>query len=83
MTVIRARALQVPIAVAGTVALGGLLVTTVWRDIETPVRAWYYRSTPVWLAVMAIATLIYVRERRALVRAGVDVDARFAALPPE
>ena len=83
VTVLRSRALQLPIAVAGIVTLGGLLVTTVWRDIETPVRAWYYRSTPVWLASMAIATLIYLRERRALVRAGVDLNARFRALPPE
>ena len=83
VTILRSRLVQVPVALAGIAALGGLLATTVWRDLETPVRAWYYRSTPVWFAVMAIATVIYVRERRQLRRAGVDLAARFAALPPE
>lgn len=83
VTIFKSRILQVPIALAGVLALGGLLAVTVWRDVEAPVRAWYYRSTPVWIAVTLVASLIYWRERSALRRAGVNLAERFAALPPE
>jgi hypothetical protein len=32
---------------------------------------------------MAVGSLIYFRERSALRRAGVDVDAQYRELPPE
>jgi hypothetical protein len=47
------------------------------------VAAWYFRSTPVWLVVMALGSVIYWREVRALRASGVDLDAHFRALPPE
>ncbi len=83
VTVIPVRAVQAPLAALGVLVLAGFLAVHTWRDLAMPVRAWYFRSTPVWLVVMAIGSLIYVREIRALRRSGVDVEARFAALPPE
>ena len=83
VTVVPQRALQVPLALAGNVVLGGFLVVHTIRDLTLPVAAWYFRSTPVWLGVMAMATVIYLREMGALRRSGVDVSARFATLPPE
>jgi len=83
VTVVPQRALQVPLALAGIVVLGGFLVVHTIRDLTLPVAAWYFRSTPVWLAVMAMATVIYLREMAELRRSGVDVSARFATLPPE
>jgi hypothetical protein len=53
-----------------------------WRDLTGP-AAWYFKSTPVWAIVMALATLVYLQEMRRLRAQGVDVAARFAALPPE
>jgi basic amino acid/polyamine antiporter, APA family len=83
VTVLPARAAQAPLAVLGVVVLAGFLAVHTWRDLAAPVRAWYFRSTPLWAAVMAIGTAIYVREVRRLRARGVDVDARFRALPPE
>jgi hypothetical protein len=37
----------------------------------------------VWALVMVIGTMIYLRERAALIRRGVDIRARFRELPPE
>jgi hypothetical protein len=37
----------------------------------------------VWLGVMALGSAVYWREIRGLRRRGVDVQALFAALPPE
>lgn len=81
--VIPSRRVQVPLALLGVVLLGAYLVVHVWKDLTTPVDAWYFHSTPIWVAVMALATVVYLREHRQLRARGVDVDAIFAKLPPE
>ena len=83
VTVLRSRSLQAPLAALGILLLGALLTVSVWKDVAAPARAWYYRSTPVWLGVMVIASIIYWRERRALTANGVDAAARFRELPPD
>ncbi len=80
--VISSRRLQLVISVLGIVLLGLFLAVHIWKDLTSP-AAWYFSSTYLWLAVMAIGSLIYVREMRILRARGVDVDALFATLPPE
>jgi ABC-type nickel/cobalt efflux system permease component RcnA len=72
----------VPLALVAIVVLAGFLAVHTWRDVTAHAAAWYFRSTPVWLLVMAAGSLIYFRETRKLRRQGVDLEARFAALPP-
>jgi amino acid transporter len=74
---------QVPIAVAGVVLLGVFLIVHVVKDLRAPVDAWYFRSTWLWIVVMALASVVFLREWRVLKASGVDVEARFAELPPE
>lgn len=81
--VLPSRPLQIALAGFGAIMLTGFLVVHLWKDFSAPVKAWYFHSTPVWLAVMAVATLIYLREVRKLRRSGVDVEAIFKTLPPE
>ena len=81
--VLPSRRMQIPLAVLGIVVLAGFLAVHTWKDLTAPVSAWYFRSTPLWFVVMAIGTLIYLREIRSLRRSGVDVKARFSTLPPE
>jgi amino acid transporter len=81
--VVRSRPLQVSLAVAGVVFLGGFLVIHVWKDLTSTVTEWYFHSTVVWVLVMLIASAIFLREMHALRRRGVDVDAIFSDLPPE
>jgi amino acid transporter len=83
VTVLPSRSVQVPLAALGVVLLGAFLAVHTWRDLTGPAAAWYFRSTPLWAIVMALGSIVYWRERRALRASGVDVDARFAALPPE
>ena len=63
--------------------LTALLVIHIWKDLSTGLAAWYFHSTALWLAVMFVATLIYLRERSMLQKQGVDVRAVFNELPPE
>jgi basic amino acid/polyamine antiporter, APA family len=81
--VVRSRRGQVVLSVAGITLLGGLLAVHTLKDLTTPGLAWYFRSTPVWLLMMVLGSVVYVREVRALRRRGVNVDAIFATLPPE
>jgi basic amino acid/polyamine antiporter, APA family len=83
VTVVRSRRAQVPLAAVGVVVLAGFLVVHTVKDLTTPAAAWYFRSTPVWFVVMAIGSLIYWREARALRRRGIDLHARVAVLPPD
>ncbi len=81
--VVRSRKFQVLLAFLGVTVLGGFLAIHIWKDLTTPLRAWYFHSTPIWLFVMAGASAIYAREVRRLRRKGVDVKAIFSKLPPE
>jgi len=81
--VVTSRKVQVIISLLGVLVLGGFLVIHIWKDLTTPLRAWYFHSTPIWLVVMAVASCIYAREVRCLRRRGVDVKALFSKLPPE
>jgi amino acid transporter len=70
-------------AALGVVVLAGFLAVHTWKDLTGPAEAWYFRSTPVWAVVMAIGSLVYWLEVGGLRREGIDLRARFAALPPE
>jgi hypothetical protein len=83
VTVLPSRRLQVPLAALGVVVLTGFLAIHTWKDLNAPVSAWYLRSTPIWLIVLAIASLLYMREMRSLRRSGVNIRERFSTLPPE
>lgn len=81
--VLRRPALRSLLAALGLVLLAGLLVVHTWKDLTSAKAAWYFYSTPVWLIVMGVGSVIYFRERGALARSGVDLDERFSTLPPE
>ena len=81
--VVTSRKAQLILACLGVVMLGGFLVIHIWKDLTTTVRAWYFHSTPIYLIVMGVASAVYARELRCLLRRGVDVRAIFAKLPPE
>lgn len=81
--VFRQQRIRLPLAAVGAVALSGFLAIHIWKDLTADVAAWYFRSTPVWLLVMALASVVFVREIGALRRSGADVDAIFSDLPPE
>jgi len=83
ITVLTSRKLQVPLALFGTLILGGFLIVHIWKDLSTAVDAWYFHSTPVWILVMAVASGIYFREFRKLRQSGADVNTIFSKLPPE
>ena len=71
------------VATFGVAVLAGFLAVHTWKDLTGPAAAWYLRSTPVWAVVMVLGSFVYWFEIGTLRRNGVDLRARFAALPPE
>ncbi len=81
VTVLPNRSVQVPLALIGAVTIGGFLIVHVLKDVSST-APWYLRSTPVWVIVMLLASVIYLRETRKL-KTRADIRAIFAELPPE
>ena len=81
--VIKSRSLQLIVVFFGSLMLIVFLVVHVVKDINAEVEAWYFHSTPIWLLVMATASLIYFRERSRLKKKGVNLNDLFSKLPPE
>ena len=81
--VLTTRPRQVFLAGAGVAMLTLFLVVHVVKDLTAETAAWYFHSTPVWLIVMAIGTVIYFWELRKLRQQGVDTNTLFKDLPPE
>jgi APA family basic amino acid/polyamine antiporter len=81
--VVTSRKTQLLIAWAGTFFLSGFLIIHIWKDAVAQADKWYFHSTPVWLIVMALATLIFVVKFNRLRKSRVDVNTLFSRLPPE
>jgi basic amino acid/polyamine antiporter, APA family len=47
------------IGILGSIVLLFFLVIHTWKDITTEVGVWYFHSTPIWLIVMAFASIIF------------------------
>lgn len=77
------REIQLPLALLGALTLGGLLAVQTWKDLSTPVAAWYFHSTYVWLIVMALGSAIFAREWLRMRGRGLDPEVIFTTLPPE
>ena len=83
INVVTSRKTQLMIAWTGTIFLSGFLIIHIWKDFSAQADQWYYHSTPVWLIVMALATLIFFVKFNGLRKSGVDTHILFSRLPPE
>jgi APA family basic amino acid/polyamine antiporter len=83
VSVLSKRKVQAATAILGTILLCGFLVVHIWKDLSSSVNAWYFHSTPLWLAVMILASVVYYSELRKLRRDGIDVKKMFSKLPEE
>ena len=67
---------------AGICSLVIFLTVHTWKDLSSPVGAWYLRSTPIWLIVLTAGSALYYRFYIKLKASGVDVKEYFSKLPP-
>ncbi len=81
--VFKNRSLQVFIGILGTLLLLGFLGIHTYKDLTTPTTAWYFHSTPVWLLVMALASLLFALKWRQMSVKAIDLTKQFEKLPKE
>ena len=81
--VFKSRSVQQVLAILGTIALTGFLIIHIAKDVTADVAAWYFHSTPVWILVMIVASIIFFTQWSSLKKSGVDTKKLFSELPPE
>ena len=81
IAILRNRRLQKLLGWSGASLLSGFLIVHVWKDVTSPAQAWYFHSTPVWLIVMALGSVLFFVKLRSLKRSGVDTKELFSNLP--
>ena len=81
ITVGKSRIVQLIISIFGTIILITFLVIHIVKDLNAEVDAWYFHSTPVWIIVMLLATLIYLFRTRLMAKKGVNWKDQFNKLP--
>ncbi|MEM6803580.1 MAG: APC family permease [Bacteroidota bacterium] len=75
--------LQKGIAMAGILLLALFLFVHIRKDLNAELDAWYFHSSPVWLIVMSIASLIYVSQIQRMKKSGENIREKFLNLPEE
>lgn len=82
ITVIKKRRTQLLIGTIGAFLLIGFLGIHTYKDLTSNASAWYFHSTPIWLIVMSIGSLIFLCKWRQFKALGRDKD-QFKNLPSE
>jgi amino acid transporter len=83
ISVLKNRNLQVLIGWLGIIILIGFLSIHIYKDITAPAKAWYFHSTPIWLLVMIMASIVFVYKWRKLRKSNINLTERFLNLPEE
>lgn len=83
ISVIKNRKLQLFIGWMGTLSLLGFLMIHTYKDLTADAEAWYFHSTPVWLIVMALASLVFYYKWDQFRNKGETALNKFKVLPEE
>jgi hypothetical protein len=82
VSVLPGRGAQLAVGTAGALSLAGFLALHTWRDLAAPAASWWMRTTPVWLLVMGLGTLVYaLGARRRAARGGSAAAPRLGDVP--
>ena len=83
IAVLKNRKLQLAIGWLGVITLLGFLSIHLYKDLTAQTEAWYFHSTPIWLIVMALASLIFAYKWRKLKKSTTNLSKQFLELPEE
>jgi amino acid transporter len=83
ITVVRQKYLQKAIGVLGIIFLTLFLGVHTYKDLTANVTHWYFHSTPVWLLVMSLASLLFLYKWRVMKKNGLNPKTIFNNLPEE
>ncbi|WP_396636871.1 APC family permease [Maribacter sp. R77961] len=83
ISMFKSRRLQLIIGWAGVVSLILFLAVHTYKDLSANVAEWYFHSTPIWLIVMGLASILFLFKWKQLKNGGSDPHTIFKVLPEE
>jgi hypothetical protein len=83
IVVIKNRNLQLVIAWLGIISLTAFLSIHLYKDFTAETDAWYFHSTPIWMIVMLLASLVFLYKWRKLSKSNMNLSEIFLKLPEE
>jgi APA family basic amino acid/polyamine antiporter len=83
ISVFKSRKLQRVVASSGALLLSGFLAIHLVKDLTMETTAWYFHSTPVWILVMLVASVVFYYNWNRLKKLGVNTKTLFSTLPSE
>lgn len=83
ISVIKNRRIQLLIGWFGILTLTGFLCIHIYKDLSAEVAAWYFHSTPIWLLVMTLASILFGYQWKKLRKLHPNNTERFLILPEE
>lgn len=83
ISIIRNRSLQQFIGWVGSFLLIGFLTMHTYKDLTSNVSHWYFRSTPIWLIVMTLASILFLYRWKTQNDSGNNMSEKFKHLPEE
>ena len=83
ISVLKNRTLQLGIGWLGIVSLTAFLCIHTYKDLTAEASAWYFHSTPIWLIVMGLASLIFGFNWIRLKKKNHQLREQFLELPKE
>ena len=83
ISVLKSRKIQLLIGWAGIISLTGFLGIHTYKDLTATTSAWYFHSTPIWLIVMGLASIIFAYKWKQLKNKEPNLRQRFLELPKE
>ncbi|MEQ9169080.1 MAG: amino acid transporter, partial [Fulvivirga sp.] len=83
ISIIKERPFQLWIGWSGTIFLVAFLIIHTYKDLTANASAWYFHSTPIWLIVMTLASLLFYSRWLGFKKANIDTKEKFKLLPEE
>ncbi len=83
ISVLKNRTLQLWIAWSGIITLSAFLGIHTYKDLTSETTAWYFHSTPIWLIVMGLASLLFTYYWKKLKKQHNNTNELFLELPEE
>lgn len=83
ISIIKNRSIQKFIGTVGSFLLVGFLIMHTYKDLTSDVSHWYFRSTPIWLIVMSLASILFLYRWKTHRESGVVMAEKFKHLPDE
>ncbi|SIN67130.1 APC family permease [Algoriphagus halophilus] len=83
ISVVKNRKTQLLIGWSGILTLSAFLIIHTYKDLTSETTSWYFHSTPIWLIVMGLASIIFAYKWKQLKKYDPDLTNTFLELPTE